>query len=376
MQPLLSQRLPKILILILICFVIYQDCLMGMVFHEGHQPKCSSVTNPRSSSSKKNKAKKIPQRGLGVAQLEKLRIEEQQKNNCSGSSSSLPLNPLHPIVSSQKKPCIPYFASEPSPSLFRSAAVSSLNPTVDFFKQSASNCEEDLDNFNVSEKIGILGLNQHQNPMANNKIGFIPVSSGVNLQIEPPSNQNYSNNAFQREEVQVAGTNLPWPFYPETVNEIALRYKIPQYNNPFLNPEELSNYGLPPLRFEHKRRDYGKSPLTIFENRFTGYSKEGAPSYNSYQVDRKKSEVHMKKRLRDIDASLDSGFLSLGNSSTQSSSKLKHSIMQSQGNLENPAKRTENSSEQTFYSFLPMAPSSHETDANEESNIDLNLKLY
>nr|XP_018674740.1 PREDICTED: histone-lysine N-methyltransferase 2B-like [Musa acuminata subsp. malaccensis] len=35
---------------------------------------------------KKNKQKKIPQRGLGVAQLEKLRLEEQQKKGASSSS--------------------------------------------------------------------------------------------------------------------------------------------------------------------------------------------------------------------------------------------------------------------------------------------------
>jgi flagellar basal body-associated protein FliL len=38
----------------------------------------------------KKKQKKVPQRGLGVAQLEKIRLEEQQKkvNASSGSSSS------------------------------------------------------------------------------------------------------------------------------------------------------------------------------------------------------------------------------------------------------------------------------------------------
>lgn len=43
------------------------------------------------SSGKKPKEKKIPQRGLGVAQLEKIRLEEQHKrvSNHSSSSSSL-----------------------------------------------------------------------------------------------------------------------------------------------------------------------------------------------------------------------------------------------------------------------------------------------
>lgn len=39
-------------------------------------------------ASKKNKPKKIPQRGLGVAQLEKLRIEEQKKMEGAGVSGA------------------------------------------------------------------------------------------------------------------------------------------------------------------------------------------------------------------------------------------------------------------------------------------------
>jgi hypothetical protein len=41
-------------------------------------------------ASRKNKPKKIPQRGLGVAQLEKLRIEEQKKMGGSGAAMATP----------------------------------------------------------------------------------------------------------------------------------------------------------------------------------------------------------------------------------------------------------------------------------------------
>lgn len=65
-----------------------------MVLREEHHNQSNTrPSSSSSSSSKKNKAKKIPQRGLGVAQLEKLRIEEQQKingNNSSSPSSSVP----------------------------------------------------------------------------------------------------------------------------------------------------------------------------------------------------------------------------------------------------------------------------------------------
>jgi len=41
-------------------------------------------------ASKKSKLKKIPQRGLGVAQLEKLRIEEQKKMEGAATAMSVP----------------------------------------------------------------------------------------------------------------------------------------------------------------------------------------------------------------------------------------------------------------------------------------------
>ncbi|KAJ6751889.1 hypothetical protein OIU85_002319 [Salix viminalis] len=43
-----------------------------------------------SRSSRKHKQKKVPQRGLGVAQLEKIRLEEQQKNDISVNLPSPP----------------------------------------------------------------------------------------------------------------------------------------------------------------------------------------------------------------------------------------------------------------------------------------------
>ncbi|XP_021743136.1 uncharacterized protein LOC110709232 [Chenopodium quinoa] len=81
-----------------------------------------------SSSSKKLKQKRVPQRGLGVAQLEKIRMEEQQKkdgNNFSSSSQISPTNspshhgiplPNFAITTNQNpsKSCVPPY-SPPSP---------------------------------------------------------------------------------------------------------------------------------------------------------------------------------------------------------------------------------------------------------------------
>jgi len=52
-------------------------------------------------SSKKSKQKKVPQRGLGVAQLEKIRLEEQQKRDAP------PLSPSSTALSSTKPSYLP-----------------------------------------------------------------------------------------------------------------------------------------------------------------------------------------------------------------------------------------------------------------------------
>ncbi|XP_064941665.1 uncharacterized protein LOC103969956 isoform X4 [Musa acuminata AAA Group] len=65
---------------------------------------------------KKNKQKKIPQRGLGVAQLEKLRLEEQQKKGASSSSDpstqGFGFPPPPPPPQQQQQPYFPLATDE------------------------------------------------------------------------------------------------------------------------------------------------------------------------------------------------------------------------------------------------------------------------
>ncbi|XP_010675395.2 uncharacterized protein LOC104891404 isoform X3 [Beta vulgaris subsp. vulgaris] len=89
------------------------------------------------SSSKKLKQRKVPQRGLGVAQLEKIRMEEQQNEDFSStlsstSSSSLATNPLpnYPLTINNNykasKLDLPY--NPPSPPSSMPMNVSPPNP--------------------------------------------------------------------------------------------------------------------------------------------------------------------------------------------------------------------------------------------------------
>ncbi|XP_062015958.1 actin-binding protein wsp1-like [Rosa rugosa] len=72
--------------------------------------KCTSPTGGfgRSSNSKKtNKQKKVPQRGLGVAQLEKIRLEEQQKKAASVLTSPTPPASNSLPSPTKSSPCVP-----------------------------------------------------------------------------------------------------------------------------------------------------------------------------------------------------------------------------------------------------------------------------
>ncbi|XP_022139687.1 uncharacterized protein LOC111010534 isoform X2 [Momordica charantia] len=216
----------------------------------------------RSSSKKpKPKTKKVPQRGLGVAQLEKIRLEEQQKNDAAAAIFSSP-SPLSPTKSSSYLSLpVPSFrqsnqssssSSFPSPPLVNLSSSSSmfgpplpvLNmdvrdsftvPLVDQAKSGGSetglsavtimeqgnalkwqsSCEYYLEkenygvdpgqafrsNFNLPYEVNpawpspelLQRAQQYQSPspMVNNVSSTTSLSSGLNVQIEPPSNQSY-----------------------------------------------------------------------------------------------------------------------------------------------------------------------------------------
>nr|CAD1822236.1 unnamed protein product [Ananas comosus var. bracteatus] len=83
-----------------------------MVLHDEQQPKYCNVVGGASKKSKTKK--KIPQRGLGVAQLEKL-LEEQRR---STSTSQIPVPPL--FKDSFPKPAA---AVDPAPTPSSAAAI-------------------------------------------------------------------------------------------------------------------------------------------------------------------------------------------------------------------------------------------------------------
>ncbi|XP_014500403.1 uncharacterized protein LOC106761368 [Vigna radiata var. radiata] len=99
-------------------------------------------------SSKKSKQKKVPQRGLGVAQLEKIRLEEQQKRDAP------PLSPSQTALSSTKPSYLPlplknFHDSNPSPS----TSLLTCEPTSEF-----------------RSRLSLQQQQQHQQPHINDKV--------------------------------------------------------------------------------------------------------------------------------------------------------------------------------------------------------------
>ncbi|XP_061349656.1 uncharacterized protein LOC133294907 isoform X1 [Gastrolobium bilobum] len=231
---------------------------------------CSNGGNGGGRSSKKPKQKKVPQRGLGVAQLEKIRLEEQQKRDSVSNLSSLADNNFH--HSHQISSTIPPLPSG-SPPEFRSplsiqhidavpSTVPLANsggfeagwPPVSNVPKLWSPNEFDLEKDNLGVDSGMSFLpslpfassnpiwplpnwgqrtpQYHQQPSS-----LVSVSSGTSstpvphFSLEPPSNQNYSGSSGvpMKPVEKVVGMKRPYPFSLDFPHAPAFNYNLPTY---------------------------------------------------------------------------------------------------------------------------------------------------
>ncbi|PSR95711.1 hypothetical protein CEY00_Acc21735 [Actinidia chinensis var. chinensis] len=108
---------------------------------EEHNQRCSNSNSGGGGnrSSKKLKQKKVPQRGLGVAQLEKIRLEEQQKKDAAilSPNSLLPPSNSSSCLAVQ---CVSNFRHNPSPSSIPvpPPPPTNLSPPNSIFRPSSS----------------------------------------------------------------------------------------------------------------------------------------------------------------------------------------------------------------------------------------------
>ncbi|KAK1274956.1 hypothetical protein QJS04_geneDACA010979 [Acorus gramineus] len=133
-------------------------------------------------ASKKQKTMRIPRRGLGVAQLEKLRLEEVEKQQNNQIQGSVTTNTV-------------------------TASLYSLPPPTRLHNQK-SFLFSDLNNVN-----GMKDYLSSSSSSARRPSLPVPLPAFSNLHMEPPSNQSSSGNKLIEEEKENVNEPFPVPFY-------------------------------------------------------------------------------------------------------------------------------------------------------------------
>ncbi|KAL7218333.1 hypothetical protein ACSBR2_011576 [Camellia fascicularis] len=263
---------------------------------EEHNHRCSNSSSGGGGnrSSKKLKQKKVPQRGLGVAQLEKIRLEEQQKKDAVLLSNSL----LSPINSS----CLAVQAQRTSNFRHNPSQTDLSSPNL-IFRPAPSMPNVDVLHPNyvpLSKPSNVLGLGQgnwpklwngeynlegESNRLDHNGFAFrsnlnlpyesnpiwplpniiqrtlqfqqqpssssmVNVSSGTSSsseinyhQIEPPSNQNFYGNNYTplwHEEEKMVGMKRPYPFHLDNPPGPSFPCKFPPIFVPLITRSDES----------------------------------------------------------------------------------------------------------------------------------------
>ncbi|XP_073128476.1 uncharacterized protein [Henckelia pumila] len=359
------------------------------------------ISRSSNSRSKKEKLKKVPQRGLGVAQLEKMRMEEQEKKDSIEISNNF-RPPFPPSPNSIPLPP-PSQTNLTSPNaLFRHTPLVSNSETVHQSSVSKaissprygdwstfSNGEFNLEgesrmldshglafqprvNVSYDTNASVLPLpsvpqrshQSHQLPSSSSSLTANPSPSSVlSYRMELPSNQIYRSNNYiplYPEEDKMVGMKRAYPFSLETP-------PAPSFNRNF-----HSTYSASISKSEE---------LNSCSNRYTvhleprnKYIREG-PSNSSPLHERNHSEV-----TTDTGGMLNGDFLSLAppvaaplpvNSNSKhalSYSSQENSKGQIQGN------GASGSVEQASFNFFPVKLRNNQSTTKEET-IDLNLKL-
>lgn len=234
--------------------------------HEEQTPRCSSSSGGGGRLSKKLKITKVPQRGMGVAQLEKIISEEQHKHDVAilkPNSSNFrppPLIPLPPPLPPNLRPLIqitdvtnPSFVSKPmhdggnnrsrlrnggdhqfigeNPYQYRRlehrayAASMPSNPSGLQYESNLSIWRSQLFQQPSSSSMGNASLGTTSTSTSSSSS-----SSVMNLQMELPSNQSYCSNNYPPlwpHEEKMVGMKRPYPFSTENMPIPSFNFKFP-----------------------------------------------------------------------------------------------------------------------------------------------------
>ncbi|KAH1032731.1 hypothetical protein J1N35_044905 [Gossypium stocksii] len=188
-------------------------------------------------SFKKQRPKKVPQRGLGVAQLEKIRIEdeEEQKKHAAvpsppivshkSSYVPLPIPSFHLSNQSSSSSSVPFPAST-------GGALLPVNGSVKNGHNLWSSCECDIEKECCGLDPGLVfntTFQQSSSSMVNNLTSRNSSTSIMNYQVEPPSNQSYYGNCtcLLPEHDKVIGMNRSCPLPLDNAPPTSIHNKYP-----------------------------------------------------------------------------------------------------------------------------------------------------
>ncbi|XP_030549706.2 uncharacterized protein LOC115754719 [Rhodamnia argentea] len=212
-------------------------------------PECDngSYGGIRTGSSKKLKQKKVPQRGLGVAQLERIRIEEQQKDYASVAAVST----LTPPQDSDPDMSVPAKGTVPLANALKYGGLENASRYGTAYSNRNSrevwnSCEHIPEDgrgidpqFTLLSKLPLPSESDYLWPLSGLPQYDLPPSSMVkasstsssflpNSQTEPPSNQiNHGNYApIQQEEEKISGLKRSRPFSSEKLPVFPVHLKL------------------------------------------------------------------------------------------------------------------------------------------------------
>ncbi|XP_076882547.1 uncharacterized protein LOC143531042 [Bidens hawaiensis] len=226
-----------------------------------HTSKCSNNNNTgggsssHRSTSKKPKHKKVPQRGMGVAQLEKIISEEHQKKDAIISpSNSSNLNNIQKIPNFNAIPPPPPLpvsktdGGKVSKTSGVGVGVGGGGNWSRIWSDGEYKFDGDHSRYTASFPANLGGLPYESSPpiwapspnlMMQRSQSLVNVSANtasscsspvLNFQIELPSNQSYCGNNFQSlwpEEEKMVGMKRPYPFSLENMPIPSFHCKFP-----------------------------------------------------------------------------------------------------------------------------------------------------
>ncbi|XP_016169291.1 uncharacterized protein LOC107611941 isoform X2 [Arachis ipaensis] len=206
--------------------------------------------------SKKPKQKKVPQRGLGVAQLEKIRMEELQKKNAVTI-----LSPQQDSVASTKPTCMHlpiqnfHHSSQPPPrsqAEFRPMSLKQMLTHNSGFEEERFWVDpaamQFLPSFPFeSNPVWPLPYLGQKAPQFHHQLtSMVNVSTPPmpHYSREPPSNQNCNDNGlFARQAEKIVGVKRSYPFCLDAPPVPAYNYKLHPFAETQTNATTLCNSG-------------------------------------------------------------------------------------------------------------------------------------